>query len=126
MTDEQIKHMIDRFLGWRLPENFNPDGGVSFQKIGNEGTPHAYAREPSGTNLFDATQAQAMIRYLVDGMPLTAPAPDEAASELTAMTKERDAFRNMTKWSVRNDGECLGDHPELLEAARAALEGAKL
>lgn len=26
MTDDQIKHMVNRFLGWKLPENFNPDG----------------------------------------------------------------------------------------------------
>jgi hypothetical protein len=25
--------------------------------------------EPSGTNLFDATQADAMVRYMIDGMP---------------------------------------------------------
>ena len=30
MTDEQIKHMANRFLGWPIPENFNPDGGISF------------------------------------------------------------------------------------------------
>jgi hypothetical protein len=28
MTDEQIKHMVNRFLGWRLPENFQPDAGI--------------------------------------------------------------------------------------------------
>lgn len=26
-------------------------------------------RTPTGTNLFDATQAEAMVRYMVDGMP---------------------------------------------------------
>ena len=28
ITDEQIKYMRDRFLGWKLPEGFNPDGGI--------------------------------------------------------------------------------------------------
>ena len=28
LTDEQIKYMRDRFLGWKLPENFNPDNGI--------------------------------------------------------------------------------------------------
>lgn len=28
---------------------------------------------------------------------------------------------NMIKWCVNHDGECLGDHPELLEAARMAI-----
>jgi len=69
MTKEQIKHMVDRFLGWRLPENFNPDGGISFKPFGNEGTPHQFRNHPSGTCLFDATQAEAMVRYMVEGMP---------------------------------------------------------
>jgi hypothetical protein len=25
--------------------------------------------EPSGTNLFDATQADAMVRYMIEGLP---------------------------------------------------------
>lgn len=69
MTDDQIKHMVNRFLGWRLPENFNPDNGVSFERFGNKGTPHQYERQLSGTNLFDATQADAMVRYMVESMP---------------------------------------------------------
>lgn len=66
MTEAQIKHMVDRFLNWRLPENFNPDGGISFQRFGNEGTAHQYRREPSGTNLLDATQTAAMVRYMTE------------------------------------------------------------
>lgn len=65
---EQIKHMVDRFLGWRLPENFNPDCGISFRKTHSENGrwgPQRY--EPIGTNLFDATQAEAMVRHMIDG-----------------------------------------------------------
>jgi hypothetical protein len=69
MTNEQIKHMVDRFLGWKLPENFNPDGGLYFEPYGNLGTPREYRREPVGTNLFDATQAEAMVRYMLNGLP---------------------------------------------------------
>ena len=72
MTDEQIKHMVDRFLRWRLPESFIPDNGISFQRFGNVGTPHQYKRDPSGTNLFSADQAEAMVRYMVEGMPSAA------------------------------------------------------
>lgn len=28
-----IKLMVDLFLGWRLPDDFSPDGGISFEKI---------------------------------------------------------------------------------------------
>lgn len=75
MTDEQIKHMVNRFLGWRLPETFNPDGGVSFKATYNEGTPYEGRYQPSGTNLFNYTQAEAMIRHLVEGLP-TDPVQD--------------------------------------------------
>ena len=69
MTDEQIKHMVDRFLSWRLPENFSPDAGISFNGTFNEHTAHPMKHQPNGTNLFDATQADAMVRYLIEGLP---------------------------------------------------------
>lgn len=69
MTNEQIKHMVDRFLGWKLPSNFSPDAGISFKADFNEHTAHPMKHEPSGTNLFDATQALAMVRYMAEGMP---------------------------------------------------------
>lgn len=68
MNDFQIHHMVNRFLSWPLPDSFNPDGGVSFQRFGNEGTQQQYRREPSGTNLLDATQADAMVRHIVEGL----------------------------------------------------------
>lgn len=70
MNEAQIKHMVDRFLGWKLPDNFNPDCGISFDsKPFNMHTAHPRKHEPSGTNLFNAEQAAAMVRYMIDGMP---------------------------------------------------------
>jgi len=70
MNDAQIKYMVQRFLQWRLPENFNPDGGISFKRMGNEHHPEwTYKNEPVGTNLLDATQTEEMIRYLVENIP---------------------------------------------------------
>lgn len=69
MNEEQIKHMTNRFLGWRLPDNFNPDGGVFFEKTRNEGTTYEHTFAPVGTNLFSAIQAEAMIRYMLEGLP---------------------------------------------------------
>ena len=80
MNDAQIKHMVDRFLGWNLPPNFCPDGGIIFDPYGNPGTEHQYKRDPSGTNLLDATQADAMVRYMVEGLACAAPAPITALS----------------------------------------------
>ena len=67
MTNDAIKHMVNRFLGWKLPENFSPDAGISFKAAFNEHTAHPMKHEPTGTNLFDATQADAMVRYMVEG-----------------------------------------------------------
>ena len=64
MTEDQIKHMVDRFLSWTLPDNFRPDGGISHR-------PADVVMWPSGTNLFDATQATKMVRYMVEGLPST-------------------------------------------------------
>lgn len=72
MTNTQIQHMVNRFLGWRLPEDFHPDGGISFKPTYNEGTPFEAKHQPSGTNLLNASQAEAMIRYLVEGMEVPA------------------------------------------------------
>lgn len=74
MTEDQIKHMVSRFLGWRLPEAFHPDAGISFEPEFNRGWNARQGKppqrhEPTGTNLFDATQTDAMVRYMVDGLP---------------------------------------------------------
>lgn len=76
--EKLVKHMVDRFLRWRLPEDFNPDGGISFKPVFNEHTAHPMKAEPVGTNLFDAQQAEAMVRYMLDGAPaLSEPVKDE-------------------------------------------------
>ena len=69
MTDAQIKHLVDRFLMWKLPEHFRPDGGISFEPIASKGTPHEFRREPVGTNLLSADQAKAMVRHMIEGLP---------------------------------------------------------
>jgi len=69
MTEEQIKHMANRFLGWRLPDTFNPDGGIKFDPIGNKGSPHEYRHVPVGTNLFSYTEAVEMVRHMVADLP---------------------------------------------------------
>lgn len=50
-----IKTMVDRFLGWRLPKDFAPDGGISFKES---------AWWPTGTNLLHAGQAKEMFEYV--------------------------------------------------------------
>jgi nicotinamide mononucleotide (NMN) deamidase PncC len=69
-TDDQIKYMVDRFLMWKLPEHFNPDAGISFTPIFNHYAPGGPQKhQPVGTNLFDATQTDAMVRHMIEGLP---------------------------------------------------------
>jgi hypothetical protein len=66
MTNEQIKHMTGRFLSWKLPGNFNPDNGITAQRP-NYGPGVLW--EPMGTNLLDYTQAEEMVRHMINGLP---------------------------------------------------------
>ncbi len=68
MNDEQIKHIVNRFLRWKLPDNFNPDGGISCKQFFNEHTAHPMKAEPTGTNLFNARQAEEMVRFITEGL----------------------------------------------------------
>ena len=74
MTEQQIEHMAQRFLAWRLPEHFLPDAGISFEPEFNvewnakQGRP-PQRHEPTGTNLLDYTQAVEMVRHMVQDLP---------------------------------------------------------
>lgn len=70
MTEDQIKHLVNRFLAWSLPENFNPDDGISFKRSSYEGKPFPM---PTGTNLFTADQVDAMVRHMLEGLPPATP-----------------------------------------------------
>lgn len=89
MDETQIKYMVDRFLGWKLPENFNPDGGISFERICNENTPWPRKNEPIGTNLLDATQAEEMVRYMIAEMPQVDFVEVNLRKEVHGMGEER-------------------------------------
>lgn len=71
-----IDAMVSRFLCWRLPKDFAPDGRVKFDRVflvfdGFDGAqpidisdaPDHYW--PTGTNLFTAEQAKAMIEHML-------------------------------------------------------------
>lgn len=54
--------MVTRFLGWRLPEDFAPDCGITFKPLvyGD-----AVLSWPSGTNLLTGHQAKAMLEHVL-------------------------------------------------------------
>lgn len=107
---DQIKHMVDRFLSYPFPGDMQPDGGLSFQKcfLGYAG--HEITNTPAGTNLLDATQAEAMVRHMLAGLPPEADAPpaqtdigELAAGYTTAiltLADVRKALKALVPWAV--------------------------
>lgn len=99
LTENQIEHLVNRFLGWRLPENFNPDDGISFKRMFNEHTAHPMKHEPTGTNLFDATQATEMVRHILNGMPDHAPSiPRRIVQISTSYDQGGGELHGSTRW----------------------------
>lgn len=98
MTEDQIKHMRDRFLGWKLPSDFRPDGGVEFNRYGNPGTKSQYENQPTGTNLLDAQQAEAMIRYMLEGLPVG----DSNVAAVREKMRQRE-IQGFDKYGVSTD-----------------------
>jgi len=54
----EIKNMVNRFLGWRLPKDFSPDNGIKFTPFPSQQEDYGW---PVGTNIFTADQAEAML-----------------------------------------------------------------
>lgn len=84
-----VNRMVDRFLGWKLPEDFGPDAGISFDR--------SYSAKwgmPVGTNLLTADQAKAMFEYCLaylspaDAAPVDAkPVIKQEMAEISAQTR---------------------------------------
>ena len=68
--DALVKKMVDRFLSWKLPDDFAPDCGISFTREFNAEYMASQGKspminEPIGTNLLNAEQAKAMILHML-------------------------------------------------------------
>jgi hypothetical protein len=66
VSEAMVRHMVNRFLGWRLPKTFSPDNGISYTRP-NYAHPPADHDWPVGTNLFNAAEVEAMVRYMLGG-----------------------------------------------------------
>ena len=58
----RIDEMVNRFLAWKLPDDFHPDGGVKFER---PPYPFPAPQWPSGTNLLTAAQAKDMLTHVL-------------------------------------------------------------
>lgn len=129
MSDEQIKYMVNRFLGWKLPENFSPDGGIHFTPTYRGVGGKAMAHEPVGTNLFDAGQAEVMIRYLVEDVSeASTTGTEEDTNEHTAShisdsdAKQEEAIDRILKSKAEIDWRGIDDPKEAHAEAKAAIQ----
>jgi len=92
VTDE----MVTRFLGWKLPQDFLPDCGISF-------TPYMVGEPlrplwPIGTNLLHAGQARAMLEHVLG----EATDGDAAQRELAAY---KQAVAERTEYAFKNEAD---------------------
>ncbi|SHJ72246.1 hypothetical protein SAMN05444159_1320 [Bradyrhizobium lablabi] len=120
-TEDQIKHMVNRFLGWRLPKNFNPDAGISYTRPNYAPSVDA---TPSGTNLFDATQADAMVRYMIEGLPI----PSTLAAAIKRALERGEGYVRAATWKEISEppyerGRAHKDLAEVHAALCMAING---
>lgn len=64
MTSPSIQECVSRFLNWKLPSDFSPDAGISFNKLPHLHDTHEW---PIGTNLLNADQAKDMLEHILTG-----------------------------------------------------------
>jgi len=97
------KDMVNRFLGWKLPTDFYPDAGISFQReynveyMASLGKP-PMVHEPSGTNLFHAEQAETMFKHCVKPLITSAPEVGEAVAWFAKRRNEHSGLPFPAVW----------------------------
>jgi len=108
VTDAQIEHMVQRFLGWRLPETFGPDAGIRFERVANAGTPYEHKHEPVGTNLFDYTEAKAMVLHMLEELPAAIGAGGQAVASCLSPAPVQEAVA----WQIGDKGAVYRTYKE--------------
>lgn len=94
--------MVDLFLSWRLPSDFQPDGGISFISRPLLDT------WPTGTNLFTSTQARAMLNHV-----LSVPADSDAVSRRPNSGQyDADLSEGSPGMALETAKQWLEDNPE--------------
>lgn len=113
IEENLIKHLVDRFLGWKLPADFHPDAGISFKPTFNDtpeimqalGLAEPMHHEPTGTNLFTAEQAKEMFRFLLendDGTSILAEFLTQAHQAGIDEAVEKQKREELTEVEIQN------------------------
>lgn len=115
MSKTQVEKMVDRFLGWKLPKDFCPDAGISFQPTKPyEGDELGNSWWPVGTNLLTADQAKGMVCHMLGSPCETA---DEWVMRCAVRYQQRGGMNpkeavNAAESSLENlDGD-ISENPE--------------
>jgi len=112
---------VERFLSWKLPEDFNPDAGISFEPeynveyMASQGKP-PMRHEPVGTNLFDATQTREMVEHIFPQLP-------DCSVLLEALKEIREIYAGMEGFipETAPEGYCQHIIKQMYEAAQRAI-----
>jgi hypothetical protein len=122
--------MASALMGWKLPDSFAPDAGISFK------APENKEWWPTGTNLFDVSQATKMFKYVLDKAGIEPCAKCAALEKLSSQANQDhlDARlrlqEKVTKLTAALDDaisplEDSGHYPKTLAAIKEALKGEK-
>ena len=101
-TDAIITAAVDKFLCWKLPQNFQPDSFISFDGKKHDtwgGYPNSW---PTGTNLLDAGQARAMFEHCLN--------------DALAALQARDQQGPIKTWQERIEETCPAIGPMHIHA----------
>jgi hypothetical protein len=84
-----VEGMVNRFLCWKLPDDFAPDAGISFtpSPIQSPGNLHW----PVGTNLLTAAQARAMFEHCLAAAP-----SDVRVDGMVSLTAIKEVLQPLT------------------------------
>jgi hypothetical protein len=118
LTDSDVKAMVDRFLGWKLPKDFCPDAGISFKPTKPyEGDEYGNSWWPVGTNLLTAEQAKAMFVHALGPLvepgaaqPPTPQPPQGAHQGWRPIETAPTGGRPVLVWDGSPNGGCAVSH----------------
>jgi hypothetical protein len=102
------QQMIDRFLSWKLPNDFYPDHYINFDR--SKLLAEHPLSWPIGTNLFTADQVRAMLEYVMQDTGLIRT--DNSATLMNALAEIERLKAALNKYSedeilLRKDAEIL-------------------
>ena len=117
-----VSGLVSRFLGWRLPDTFSPDCGISFDGRKDDEW-NKNKTWPVGTNLLNAEEAKAMFQHC-----LAAPLPPVVARKELTNAEIRTLMHNYSRMHQPGhysdtEFDCLQD---VIGFVRAAIDAARL